>query len=346
MWDLLQNEDEAMIAGSVREFLAGELPIERLRPRGAPPTDLARARAGMVELGWFGVGLPEEVGGSGLGLVEEMLIQRECGRYLVSPSVLATTLAAHVAFHAGGAELARALVTGETSAALAILTSPNGGEPTSAFAFDWNEKDPLLVWNDEGMGLFDAAAFTEHRLDQCLDDSLTMHAGRLDLEGPGCWVSAEQAPLAMRAKVLLAAALTGLAEHACDLTVEYAKVREQFGKPIGTFQAVKHRCADMGVRARLGWYQTNLAALKVQAGAEDAGFQAAAAKLVTGQAAHENGRAAIQLHGGIGFQAECDAHWFMKRAHVYDRAGGSIQHQARRVAAEPSAWAADPEIAA
>jgi alkylation response protein AidB-like acyl-CoA dehydrogenase len=346
MWDLLQSEDEAMIVGSVREFLKSELPIERLRPRGAAAVDLAAVRAGMVELGWFGVGLPEEVGGSGLGLVEEMLIQRECGRHIVSPSVLAAMLAGHVAFHAGDTELAGALVTGKRSAALAILAAPNGADAGPAFAFDWNESDPLLVWNDEGMGLFDAAAFSEHGLDECLDESVTMHAGRLAPSRPMHWISAKQAPLVLRAQVLVAAALTGLAEQACDLTVEYVKVREQFGKPIGTFQAVKHRCADMGVRSRLAWRLTSLAALKVQAGAADAVLQAAAAKLVAAQAAHENGRAAIQLHGGIGFQAECDAHWFMKRAHVYDRMGGSTQLQARRIAAEPSPWGADPDIAA
>jgi alkylation response protein AidB-like acyl-CoA dehydrogenase len=346
MWDLLQNEDEAMVVGSVREFLQGELPIERLRPRGAPSVDAERARTGMVELGWFGVGLPEEVGGSGLGLVEEMLIQRECGRFLASPSVLATTLAGHVALQAGDMELAAAIVAGEVSASLGMLVSRSWPEPAAAFAFDWNGSDPLLVWNDMGMGLFDASAFSDATVEPCLDDSVTMHAGRLTVRRPRHWVSAPQAPLALRAEVLLAAALTGLAEHACDLTVEYAKVREQFSKPIGTFQAVKHRCADMGVRARLAWYQTSLAALKVQLDAADAGFQAASAKLVAAQAAHENGRAGIQLHGGIGFQAECDAHWFMKRAHVYDRAGGSMQRQARRIAAEPSPWDADPDLAA
>ncbi len=334
MWDLLPNEDETMIANSVRDYLARELPIERLRPKAAP-VDLDAVRAGMAELGWIGVGLPEQIGGAGLGLVEEMLVQRECGRYLVSPSAFATVLGAHVAFQAGDTVLAGDLVAGKTSAALAIIAAPKATDPIPAFVFDWNEGVPLLVWSDEGMGLFDSAAFTEHRPDQCLDESVTMHAGGLAMRRPKHWISAGQAPLALRAQVLLAAALTGLAEHACHLTVEYAKVREQFGKPIGVFQAVKHRCADMGVRARLSWYQTNLASLKVLAGAGDAVLQAAAAKLVAAQAAHENGRAAIQLHGGIGFQSECDAHWFMKRAHVYDRAGGSMQDLARRVVGEP-----------
>lgn len=336
MWDLLLNDDERMIAESVREYLERELPLERLRPQAAP-RDLTSVRAGMANLGWFGLGLPECVGGSGLGLVEEMLLHRECGRHLVSPCVLATILAAHVAFHAGDTELANALVSGNASAALGILSgaqTPEGSSP--ALVFDWNGDDPLLAWNDAGMGLFAAGAFTQARLDQCLDDSVTMHAGLLALDRPQHWISTAQVPLALRAQVLLAAALVGLAEHACDITVGYAKVREQFGKPIGSFQAVKHRCADMGLQWRLGWHQTSLACLKVQAAAQDAMLQAAAAKLVAARAAHENGRAAIQVHGGIGFQSECDAHWFMKRAHLYDQAGGSMHLQARTVIAAPS----------
>ena len=336
MWDLLLNEDETLIADSVREFLAQELPVERLRP-GAPACDLEKVQAGMVEMGWFGVGLPESAGGAGLGLVEEMLVQRECGRYLVSPSVLATVLGAHVAQEAGDAEAARAMASGESAAALAVLTAPEESvDPAPAYVFDWNGSDPLLVWNDSGMGLYEAEAFGQAEADECLDESLSLHSGRLALSRPHHWVEAKQSPLPLRAQVLLSARLVGLAGHACDLAVAYAKEREQFGKPIGTFQAVKHRCADMGLRVRLAWYQTSLACLKVQAGTPDAPLHVASAMLVAAQAAHENGRASIQVHGGIGFQSECDAHWFMKRAHVYDQAGGGSRVQARRVIAEPS----------
>ncbi len=335
MWDLLLNDDQAMIADTVREYLAGELPIERLRPN-APPTDLVKAREGMAELGWFGVGLPEAVGGSGMGLAEEMLIQRECGRNMVSPSMLAAVLAGHVAFHAGDTGLAGELTAGKLPVSLVLDAAPEAkGGDRSALAFDWSGNELLLFWNDAGMGLFDASALADAGLEQCLDDSVTMNAGRLAAHRPRLWVPAEIQLLALRAQVLLAARLVGLADHACDLAVAYAKVREQFGKPIGSFQAVKHRCADMAVRMRLAGYQTRLACLKLQAGSADAPLQVASAKLLAAEAAHENGRAAIQIHGGVGFQSECDAHWFLKRAHFYDQAGGAMAEQARRVMAEP-----------
>ena len=335
MNDLLLSEDEAMIAGAVREFLEGELPIERLRPN-ARPTDLAAAWQGMAELGWFGVGLPESAGGSGLGLVEEMLIQRDCGRHLVSPKVLATMLAGHVAHHAGDNALATRFASGAATAALTIDTAPKAeGEVRPVLAVDRDGSEALLYWNEDGKGLFDAGSLDPAKRADCIDESVILHSGELSHSSATAWVDASQAPLARRADVLLAAALVGLAEHACNLAVEYAKIREQFGKVIGSFQAVKHRCADMAVRHRLAWYQTCLAALKLQAGANDAPLQVASAKLLAAEAAQENGEAGIHIHGGVGFQSECDAHWFVKRALIYDQAGGSMQLQAERVIAEP-----------
>lgn len=335
MWELLLNDDEKMISESVREYLERELPLDRLRPH-ASPRDSTMSHQGMADLGWLGLGLPESVGGSGLGLVEEMLLHRECGRYLVSPCVLASTLAAHVALHCDDLDLARSLLSGRTSAALGILEGADACGMNSAFVFDWDGTTPLLFWNDTGMGLFSADSLKNVRPDACLDDSVTMHAGLLDWQRPRLWVPAAKAALPLRAKVLLAAALTGLAQHACEITLDYAKVRKQFGQAIGAFQAVKHRCADMGLRWRLSGYQTSLACLKLAAAAPDAKLQVAAAKLLAAQAAHENSRAAIQMHAGIGYQAECDVHWFMKRAHIYDQAGGNWREQARHVVAEPS----------
>jgi alkylation response protein AidB-like acyl-CoA dehydrogenase len=333
MWNLLPSEDERMIAGTVRDFLAAEQPLERLRP-GAQWADAWPKMAG---LGWLGVGLPEAVGGSAMGLVAEALIQRECGRYLVTPSMLATMLAGHIAWHAGDLALARDFATGQSRAVLAIDAEPereNGDR--AVLALDHEAARPLVFWNDRGAGLFASDALSKVEREACFDESLTLVSGRLAANRSLLWVPAETAALGPRAQVLLAAALSGLAEHACELAVNYAKVREQFGKPIGAFQAVKHRCADMAVRQRLAWYQTSLACLKLEAGAKDAALQVASAKLLAAEAAHENGRACVQLHGGIGFQAECDAHWFLKRARVYDQAGGDMHQQMGTIVSAPS----------
>jgi alkylation response protein AidB-like acyl-CoA dehydrogenase len=332
MYDLLPSDDETMIATSVREFLEAELAIERLRP-GAKPVESGTVWQRMADLGWFGAGLPESAGGLGMSISAELLIQRECGRYLVSPNVLATTLAGHVAHHAGDGALAASLASGTVTAALAMDAAPSAdGGRRDVLAIDRAGAQMLLYWSDSGMGLF---VLPEMAKAPCIDDTLTLHVGELLRSSASHWVDTAIAPLPLRAEVMLAAALAGLAGKACDLAVEYAKIREQFGKAIGSFQAIKHRCADMAVRQRLAWYQCCLAALKLKANAPDAAMQVASAKLLAAEAAHENGRACIQIHGGIGFQAACDAHWFVKRAAIYDQAGGSMQLQAERVIAAP-----------
>jgi alkylation response protein AidB-like acyl-CoA dehydrogenase len=335
MWNILLNEDEAMIAATVRQFLVAELPLERLRPK-APATDPTAIRREMGQLGWFAVGLPEDCGGSSLGLVEEMLIQRELGRFVASPSTLAIVLAAHVCVAAGDAQMASLLASGEVSVGTALVRPDAFGE-AQAYVFDWHDGDRILAWTEDGMGLFPAASFSLSQCEAAMDDSVTLHVGTLALNKPEHWVPNGGSSLLNRARVLIAAALCGLADHACNLTVEYAKMREQFGKPIGTFQAVKHRIADMGVRSRLAWYQTQVACLKVLANADDADLQVDSALLVAVEAAHENGRAGIQMHGAIGFQAECDIHWFMKRAHLYDQLVGGRLTVARAVLSHPLA---------
>lgn len=336
MWDLILSEQQAMILDEVRAFVGRELPLERLRPN-APAHEVAQVLGSIAELGWLGLGLPEEAGGAGLGLIEEVLVQRECGRHLASPSILASVLAAHLAHTAADSALAEALVAGKTSPALAVAqAAEQETTPARLYALDWRPGDPLLLFGEQGMELLAPEALADAHADQSLDDSVTLTSGVLSRRRSLCRVEAQKAPLFLRAQLLLAARLTGLAEQACEMTVAYAKVREQFGKPIGSFQAVKHRCADMAVRAHLAWQHTALASLKVEAAAPDARLQAAAAELNAVCAAHENGRAAIQLHGGIGFQSECDVHWLVKRAHVYDQLGGGVRMLARRVIAEPS----------
>src|SRR5262249_42311423 len=110
-----------------------------------------------------------------------------------------------------------------------------------------------------------------------------------------------------------------IAEATRDLAVDYAKTREQFGKPIGSFQAIKHKCADMAVNAEAACSQTLLAALSLSKQEHDSMFQGAAATVVSNRAAVSNGEETIQIHGGMGFTSDCDAHLFLKRAHLNAR---------------------------
>ena len=122
------------------------------------------------------------------------------------------------------------------------------------------------------------------------------------------------APLHLQ--LLTAAYAVGCADAARDMAADYAKLRQQFDRPIGWFQALKHICSDMAVRAAVARSQLYYAACALDAGDADAAFHIAAAKRLADQAALDNGRANIQVHGGIGMTDEAAPHLCLKRAHL------------------------------
>jgi alkylation response protein AidB-like acyl-CoA dehydrogenase len=300
--DLLPNDDQALVLDSVRGFLASELPVERLRDETAFQGQAeGRVWSQLVDLGLFGLGVSEDDGGVGYGIAEEALVVRELGRALVSPDVLSTLLAAH----ATDGETRAALIGGELRAALAAPTGDG-----SIQVFDGSDAGLALLPN--GLQPIDALGALEDR--SSLDETV-----RLRRSGVLAGAQGDGRSVATRAGVLFSCYLAGVAEAARDIAVAYVKVREQFGQPIGAFQAVKHLCADMAMRAEAATAQAFFAALVVDSG-EDATADLNAASLLTTEAALENARAAIQLHGGMGFTYECDAHFYLKRAHVVSTA--------------------------
>jgi alkylation response protein AidB-like acyl-CoA dehydrogenase len=135
------------------------------------------------------------------------------------------------------------------------------------------------------------------------------------------------AALRREATVLACAEAVGGIQRTVEMSVEYAKVRQQFGKPIGSFQAVKHRCADMAVRAEAARSATTYAVVSVRDEAADAAFQAAVAKILCANAFLQNAADNVQNHGGMGFTWDCDAHLYVKRARSFDVALGSRHRQ-------------------
>jgi alkylation response protein AidB-like acyl-CoA dehydrogenase len=118
--------------------------------------------------------------------------------------------------------------------------------------------------------------------------------------------------------------------------VEYAKVREQFGKQIGSFQSVKHICADMAIRSEAALCQASFAALVLANDLADTDFHAVASKIVATDTAVKNAAASIQVHGAYGFTAEANAHHYLKRAHVTDMLWGSLREQRERILTFPT----------
>jgi alkylation response protein AidB-like acyl-CoA dehydrogenase len=146
-------------------------------------------------------------------------------------------------------------------------------------------------------------------------------------------VPGDAAALRRRATVLVAAEATGVAERTLEASVAYAKVRQQFGRPIGSFQAVKHRCADMAVRAEVARSITTWAAVALRDGEPDAARTVREAKALAADAALANAADNVQNHGGMGFTWEADAHLYLKRAWVLEHQLGTRAMQLDALAA-------------
>lgn len=322
MIDLLPSEEQQQIIDSVAGFLAEELPLTRLRPgpdgERQGDIDLSTERwHHIADLGWFGLGVSEERGGAGYTVVAEMLVARELGRYAVSPSIAATIAAAQLAAHAGS-ELGEAIIGGERRVAFASRLCVDEDE---YHLIDARGASHFLVVDGTEARLHEAAAFDNARTVISLDDAVTLERARL-VSGARPLLRDAGGDVAHRVSLLNSAQLLGVAEAALKLAVDYAKVREQFGQAIGSFQAIKHRCADMAVLAEAAFAQSFFAGLSQAGGQPDAAYQIAAAKVIGAEAALANARSCVQIHGGIGFTAECDAHIFLKRAHLLGQLGG------------------------
>jgi len=174
-------------------------------------------------------------------------------------------------------------------------------------------------------------SFPDVRDVSSLDDSIWLERSRAPEQPPLAFSSAADTTLHRRANLLICSQLGGIAEAARDGAVAYAKTRQQFGQPIGAFQAVKHECADMAVRCEIVYAQTFFAGLIEGGGLIESEFQSAVAGRLAYDAAMKNARANIQIHGGVGFTAECDAHHYLKRVHLLGQLGGGFRGLRRRL---------------
>lgn len=336
MVDLLMTSEQRQIVDSVVSFLAENLPVGRLRPSAGSRQE-AQAMPEMASLGWFMIGLEEKFGGLGMSITEEVLIFREFGRYLLGPSSIATVLGMRVAAESGNASLLQKLLEGRVHVALA--NSVGEVSITDAVSgpfqiFDGSGADLILVIGEAGQAaLLERCAVAEISLRRSSVDGLTLELAKCNAVPSLAYVGGGST-LYMRLSLLAAAMLSGMCEATRDLSTEYAKFRVQFGKPIGSFQAIKHKCSDMALRADAATNLVNFAAVTLTAGQKDAAYLSTAAKLLAARYALLSAKETIQVHGGIGFTVECDAHHFLKRAHLYDLIGGGSFRQQQLLLAD------------
>jgi len=315
--DLELSEDEAALQEGLRSFLDGRFDMATVR---AQADGLDRGRwSELADTGVFGLRLPESDGGVGLGVTEAVLAFEELGRSLVPGPVLATHLAAGLVEGAADGSCVVGLV--ERPAGVLLI------EHRDAL-------DQLLALDTEGIWAIDLAGLDAEPVSRPLDPLTPLHRV-VDLpQGERVAPAEVAAEWALIGAALTAAALLGMAARTTELAVAYAGEREQFGKPIGSFQAVKHLCADMLTRAELARGVVYAAGVTMDGrGVDDTARLVSAAKITAGDAAKGNGKACIQVHGGMGFTAEVDAHLYLKRAIVLDTWFGSVDDHSEAVAA-------------
>jgi alkylation response protein AidB-like acyl-CoA dehydrogenase len=311
---LAPDGSEIEIADTAAKFLSRAIPLDRLHGTAASPALSAALRADFATLGWFGLVLPEAEGGSGLSAVEHALFYREVGRHCGPVDILAQGLAAIVSMVSGERRLRAALLAGEQGVALAIedgSTLRLLGSHDAALA--------LQVERD-GARLLDVSAI-ETGARPSLDPATGMRA--IARGTPRTVAVSSDGDVWNLGQLGVAAMEVGIAETALALIVDYAKVRETFGRKIGTYQAVRHACADMALRAEAARCQLWSAAAALKERRSDAHAHLDAAKHLANRAAVMNADVDIQLHGGIGITEEHHAPLLLKHSLLLARVFGS-----------------------
>jgi alkylation response protein AidB-like acyl-CoA dehydrogenase len=311
--DFELSEDEAALAEAMRRLCAGRFSLERIRQGEAQPVVIdAAGWSELSDAGVFNLRLPEASGGSGLTMAAAAVVFEELGRALVPGPILSTQLAAGIV---EGAAEGKAVVG-------SVLRSPvPAPAPTPAGVGHIIEHlgalHALVIVDDDGLWVLDPATIEAVPVVRALDPLTPLW--RVEHLGRGERIGGPDASARWRrdTQVLGGALLVGLAGATLDLAVSYAKEREQFGRPIGSFQAIKHLCADMVVRAEVARAAVHAAAVTIdQPDVGDAERAAAGAALLASDAAIANGKTCIQVHGGMGFTWEVPAHLYLMRARV------------------------------
>jgi len=361
--ELSYDEEHELLREEARRFLADRCPISRVQDvaRGASAPDLVSELGG---LGWLGLVLPEEYGGAGLGFTHLAVLLEETGRSLLPAPLLSSTLAGLAILHGGSAaqraEHLPRIASGEARATLAFVEPDGAWDFRATRAVRTAERlhgEKHFVWDGVGADLLvvpfaaedDGGALRVAVVDARADGVALEPEVGLDPTRPSARATftgvrvPEDCVLAMdgetvsnallaRACTALAAEQAGGADALLKMTSEYAATRQQFGKPIGAFQAVKHPLVNVLIAVEQGRSLVYAAASALDA---DPSPTAETEELARMAKAHVSdayvfaASRAVQLHGGFGFTLDCDAHLYFKRAQASRAAWGDAAHHRR-----------------
>jgi alkylation response protein AidB-like acyl-CoA dehydrogenase len=322
------TDDQQAIKRTANEFLASRFKPEKRRELAESGTYDEALWGEIAELGWPGIFIDENHGGQGLGAIELVILQEELG-FALAPTPFFSNVAAGFLIQQAGSDEQKqrwlpGIASGEERGTVGIVS--NGEAPLVPDA----DSAAVIVLVDGDSATVVEAGSAELEQRDTIDSTRRFSTVRAN--GGGELLSGDVEAGLDRAEIALAAELVGVAQWTMDSAVAYAKDRKQFDRPIGSYQAVAHRCAQMMLEVEssrsavyyAGWVADNepetlsLAASMAKAYAADAGWRVSASSL--------------QVHGGIGFTWEHDLHFFLKRARTDGHLLGSARSHRDRVA--------------
>lgn len=366
---LVLNEEQSMLKDAAKDFCTNNTPITQMRKLRDDKDESGFDRdtwSQMVELGWAGITIPEEFGGLGFGYMGMGVVMEECGRTLTCSPLLATTVGVS-AIVAGGSDdqksdLLPQAASGELLLALALEETPHHnpyGATTTAeksgdgykvtgskkFVLDGHVADKLVVVTRTSGNAGDRDGLTLVLVDResngvsvtrtIMADS--RNAANIEFAGAQGTLLGEEGKGAYildkaldTGRILLSAEMLGGLQECFERTIEYLKVREQFGVPIGSFQALKHRAAQMFCEVELSKSVVLEALTALDDDSEETGELASLAKARLNDTYNLVSSEGIQMHGGIGMTDEYEIGFFMKRSRVSEHTfGNSAFHRNR-----------------
>ncbi len=329
--DFGYTDDQREIQRTARGLLSERAKPERVREHAEARTVDTELWRELSELGWPGIAISEHYGGGGLGMIALSILSEELGRSVAPVPFLPSTMAAAVIEHAGSSEqrerwlpeLASGAIVGALGSAADGTADLVIGAPDAAVI--------VLVERDGSGGVVLAAEDADVAPLDAIDP--TRSAARVSARVGGQELSGDVSAGVDRALVAVSSELVGVSERALEMTVAYVKERKQFGVPVGSYQAVSHRCAQMLLETEKARATTAQAAWRADSDPDGLAEAAAMAKAAASQAGREVTAGAIQAHGGIGFTWEADVHWLYKRAQLDAALLGGASAQRARLAA-------------
>ncbi len=354
--DFSLNEEQVLLRDSAREFLGQEWPSAELR-RMLDAADGAVAAGAlwskMSDLGWPGLLVSEDYDGLGLGMFDLAVLMEETGAALIPGTLHASGLLAASALEALADEdscqkYLPDIAEGKLKATVGIyepgsgwtpmMLAPEAGEAvTKRYVPDAASADLILFVNRTGGNGAQIAIAHESQAEDLnsIDvtrslSQVTCAADKLEVLGEG--TIADVQAVIDRATIGLSAELIGGSARVLNMTVEYVKNRKQFGRAVGTFQAVQHKAADMLIGIEKGRTGVYYAAAVADERPDDLARAASVAKATANQTAVSVGELGIQLHGGLGFTWEQDLHLYLKRAKAAEFTYGDTRWHLDRIA--------------